>query len=163
MGKGFFNKGCLFQAAFALVVVFLIIWLFIGISSFSKSPFVLASALVPLSGLILSLYKQRIGGLLIILSGFLPIIILANMPKDDFYSIGMIIFIIFVTLPLCVAGIMISIASSKEPLEPLKRGRKYKALIAIKGKVGWFCDKCNAEVAETDNICPKCGVEFGDE
>ncbi len=167
MDNGFLNKGCLYQAAFAVVVAVLIWWLIFGINELSTSPFILASAFMPLSSLIVSLYKQRIGGLLIILSGLLPIIILANIPSlksDDFYGIGMILLIIFVTLPLCVAGIMICIAPSKEPLEPLKRGRKYIFEgEGIKGKVGWFCDECDAEVAETDKICPKCGVEFDEE
>ena len=120
MGNEFFKKGCLFQTAFAIVVVFLILWLLIGISSLSQSPFVLASAFVLLGGLILSLYRQRVGGLLIILSGFLHIIILVNMPKEGLEVFGIIIFIVLVTLPLCVSGIIISIALSKEE----KKARK---------------------------------------
>ncbi len=158
------RKGCLYQGAFVIVVVVLTIWVFFGIKSFGTTPFVLATALMPLGGLILSLYKQRIGGLLIILSGFLPIIILANIPSlksDMFYGIGMIIITILVTLPLCAAGIMISITPSREPLEPLKRGRKYTFdREGIRGEVGWFCDECDAKVAETDKFCPKCGVDL---
>lgn len=161
MDNGFLKKGCLFQTAFTIVVVYLVLWLIYGIKTVSTSPFALASALVPLGGLILSLYKQHIGGLLIIFSGFLPIIILANTPGEQYATFGIIILAIFATFPLCVAGgIMIAVAPSEKPLESLKRGRKYMKLGGIKGKVGWFCDKCNAEVAETDKICPNCGVEF---
>ena len=165
MGSGFFKKGCLYQTAFAFVVAVLI-WLFI--IGFSASwPLILALSLMPLGSLILSLYKQRIGGLLIILSGLLFIIILANIPSlksDDFYSIGMIVLFIAVTLPLCIAGIIISFAPLREPLEPLNKGRKYIFEgEGIKGKAGWFCDKCDTEVAEVDKICPKCAVEFEEE
>ncbi len=163
MGSGFLKKGCLYQTAFAIVVVYLVLWLIYGIKTVSTPPFALALALalIPLGGLILSLYKQRIGGLLIILSGFLPMIILANTPGEQYETYGMILLAIFVTFPLCVAGgSMISSTPSKKPLEPLKRGRKYMKLGGIKGKVGWFCDKCNAEVTETNQVCPKCGVEF---
>ncbi len=164
MDNGLLNKGCLYQGAFVIVAVVLIIWVIVGISSFSTYPLVLATALVPLGSLILSLYKQRTGGLLIILSGVLLIIIIPNIPSvkaDDFYVIGLMIIIILAALPLCVAGIMISIAPSKKTLEPLKRGRKYTFDGGgIKGKVGWFCDECDAKVYETDKFCPKCGVEF---
>jgi len=155
------RKGCLFQTAFAIVVVYLVLWLIYGINTVNTSPFALASALVPLGGLILSLFKQHIGGLLIIFSGFLPIIILANTPGEQYAAFGIILLAIFVTFPLCFfGGLMIAIAPSKKPLESLKRGRKYMKLRGIKGKVDWFCDKCDAEVAESDKSCPKCRVEF---
>ena len=157
---GFFKKGCLFQTAFAIVFVYTVLWLILGINTVNISPFALASAIVPLGGLILSLYKQHIGGLLIIFSGFLPIILLANTPKDDFYNLGMAIFTIFVTLPLCFAGGIIAVAPSKKPLEPLKRDRKYMKP-PKKGKketVARKCKACGSEVSAGENICPNCMV-----
>jgi len=107
-------KGCLYRGAFVTIVVILSFWVIVGIVSFSTTPFVLATALVPLGSLILTFYKRSTGGLLIIFSGFLPLIIMANTLKDDFYSLGMMVLAIFVTLPLFMAGIIIYAASSKE-------------------------------------------------
>ena len=118
MGSKANSKGCLYHVGLCVVVVVLVFWIIIGINSLSTSPFVLVTALMPLGSLILSLYKQRIGGLLIILSGFLPIIILTSIPSlksDTFYGVGLIFLLVFVTLPLFVAGIIILAPSKEEP------------------------------------------------
>ncbi len=113
------------------------------------------TAFMPLGSLILSWYKQRIGGLLIIFSGISPIIIIINIPSlksDDFYGIGLMAIALFVTLPLCIAGIIIrsakprKIESKKEEKESTSTARK--------------CKICGAEIAEADKKCPKCGVEL---
>ena len=154
MSNGFFKKGCLFQTAFAIVVVYTVFWLIYGINTVNTWPVALASAFVPLGGLILSLYKQHIGGLLIILSGFLPIIILANTPRDDFYNLGMIIIFIFVTLPLLIAGIVIFIAPSKEGRRKLAKIETRTRVKSIEGTGETFnyitnkCPYCNSPTIE---------------
>jgi hypothetical protein len=148
------GKGCSYKSGLYIVVIVLGIWILVGIGGFTETPFVLLTALIPLGSLIVSLYKQRIGGLLIILSGFLPIIILINIPglkSDMFYGIGVMATALFVTLPLCIAGIIITRAKPRK-IESEKKENELTGFID--------CKKCDAIIPENAISCPKCGVEF---
>ena len=50
----------------------------------------------------------------------------------------------------------------KKPEQYTTGVRKYSSLEGegTKGKIHWYCSKCDAEVSEIDKTCPKCGVEF---
>ena len=111
------RKGCSYNSGLIIGIVVLVFWIIGGISLFSEYPLVLVTALIPLVSLILSWYEQRIGGLLIILSGISPIIIIINIPSlksDDFYGIGLMAIALFVTLPLCISGIIITSAKPRK-------------------------------------------------
>ena len=125
MGNKANGKGYSYNSGLIIGIVVLVFWIIGGISLFSEYPFVLVTALIPLGSLILSWYEQRIGGLLIILSGISPIIIIINIPSlkaDDFYFIGLMAIALFVTLPLCIAGIIITSAKQKKQ-EPSKEAK----------------------------------------
>lgn len=125
------RKGCSYNLGLYIVVIVLVFWIITGIGLLTNKVtkieglYILLSALIPLGSLILSWYKQRIGGLLIIFSGFSPIIILINIPSlksDDFYGIGLMLIALLVTLPLCIAGIIITSAKQKKR-EPPKEAK----------------------------------------
>jgi hypothetical protein len=107
------RKGCSYEAALAIGIVGFIIWLswFTPVIN-EYLPGAGAIVAIPFGSLLLSWFKRRTGGLLIIISSFVPLITMAAIPdmsSDPTYGLVAMLFFALVTVPLCLSGALIII------------------------------------------------------
>lgn len=155
------RKGCSFGVALVvgLIACFAGLWV---IPIYNEHlPGAVVIVVIPFGCLLLSWYKQHIGGLLTMLSGFLPIIILSNIPSlkgDMFYGVGLMFLFVSVTLPLLVAGIVIFIAPSKEERRKLAEIEERERILTESEKLKFTVSNEDRETFNyIVNLCPFCG------
>ena len=130
MSKEVKRKGCSYEAALVIGVVGLIIWLSWFIPFINEYlPGAGATVAIPFGSLLLSWFKQRIGGLLTIISSFVPLITMAAIPgitSDPTYGLVMMLFFVLITVPLCLSGIFIIMNTlqkeERNELEKIEKG-----------------------------------------
>ena len=130
MSKEVKRKGCSYEAALVIGIVGSIIWL-LAFTPFVNEylPRAGATAAIPFGSLLLSWFKQRIGGLLTIISSFVPLITMAAIPgitSDPTYGLVMMLFFVLITVPLCLSGIFIIMNTlqkeERNELEKIEKG-----------------------------------------